>query len=184
MKRLFIAVKIVPNPEFLYQYEEIISTLKANKMNWIKPDNFHLTLKFLGKVGDDRVGEIVESLEKVRFDPYRLTIENLGIFGSRYKPRVLWTKLNDNGETVELAEDIVERMHKIGFLRDRQNFVPHLTLARIKNIPDNKYFQNKLQSVKETFFQESEVEGFHLYQSILRPEGVEYRSLYYFPLGK
>ncbi len=181
MKRLFIAIKIVPNQEFLYQYEVIMLCLKANKMNWIQPDHFHLTLKFLGLIADDKIDEIEQELKQVHFKPFVISIEKLGIFGSRYKPRVLWTKVQDNGEMRILAEEIIERMHRIGLKRDRQNFVPHLTLARIKNIPDNMYFQQKLQSVKGTFFQEYRVDGFHLYQSILSPKGVKYRSLSYFP---
>ena len=181
MKRLFIALKIKGKPEFLYNYEGVIEGLNSQKINWTKPENLHLTMKFLGKVENDKIPEIVNALKKIEFNPYSISIENLGLFGSKYDPRVIWAKVNDEGETGLLAEKVISSLEKIGFSRDRQNFVPHLTLGRIKKVSDNKHFHNKFNAVKEVYFQEDRVEGFHLYQSILVQDEIQYRSVQYFP---
>jgi 2'-5' RNA ligase len=181
MKRLFVAIKIKANPEFLYNYEELIEGLKSQKINWISPDNLHLTMKFIGKVENERVSEIVNILKEISFNPYSVSIDKLGLFGSKYDPRVIWAKVNDEGETALLTEKVISSLENIGFVRDRQNFVPHLTLGRIKKVSDNKHFHNKFNAVKKIYFQEDKVEGFHLYQSILAKDKIVYQSIQYFP---
>ncbi len=181
MRRLFIALKIKGNPEFLYNYERVIEGLKSQKINWTNPENLHLTMKFLGKTEAKKVPEIITALKEINFNSYSITIENLGLFGSKYAPRVIWAKVNDQGETVLLAEKVISSLEKIGFQRDRQNFVPHLTLGRIKRISDNKHFHNKFNSVKEVYFQEDRVNGFHLYESVLTNDKIIYKSVHYFP---
>ena len=184
MKRLCIASKIHPSNNFIDNYETVRNALKAHRIKWIEPDNLHITLKFLGPVAEERIPDIIGKLEEVRFVPYPVTLKDLGIFGSKYAPRVIWTKVNDRGETNLLANQIIDKMEAVGFPRDRQNFVPHLTLGRIKHTNGTRYFFKKFNSVKDMFFQEDNIQDFYLYESILKKDGPEYRVLRRFPVRK
>jgi 2'-5' RNA ligase len=68
-------------------------------------------------------------------------------------------------------------VEQIGWERDRQNFVPHLTIARIKHVPDKKLFQQFIDENRNAFIQEVSVAEFHLYESILLREGPVYKVL-------
>ncbi len=182
MKRLFIAIKVHPDASFLAQYEIIKESLRANKISWVKPENFHTTLKFLGNVSTDKMGEIKNELSKIQKPGYDITIRELGIFGSRYKPRVLWAKIEDQDNTKHLALEIIDKMELIGFPKDRQNVVPHLTLGRIHRLHNTAYFHSKLQRVKKSFLLTNRIDAFYLYESVPVGRGVEYRILGKYPM--
>ena len=66
---------------------------------------------------------------------FTIDFNRTGIFGSRYTPRVLWLGMqNTPQELYDLEEDLLTTFDNIGYLRDRQNFVPHITLGRIKKV--------------------------------------------------
>ena len=111
-----------------------------------------------------------------------LDIRNTGIFGSSYKPRVIWFGIEKNEQLTGLASEVLNAMDKIGFKRDRQNFVPHLTVGRIKYIDLKISFQQVIDKYKVTEIQKQEVTGFYLYESILRPQGPEYKVIKRFEL--
>jgi 2'-5' RNA ligase len=101
----------------------------------------------------------------------------VGIFGSAYDPRVIWFGMQKAEPLKALADDVLTSVEKIGWERDRQNFVPHLTIARIKYVPDKKLFQKVIDENKNAFIQEIYVAEFHLYESILLREGPLYKVL-------
>jgi 2'-5' RNA ligase len=111
-------------------------------------------------------------------------LQKSGIFGSRYDPRVIWLGTNNNQELTALGEDVLNSLDVAGFSRDRQNFVPHLTLGRIKQLTNKKYFQEVIAQYHETFFQKLTVEQFYLFESILQPSGPVYKVLKSYDLKK
>jgi 2'-5' RNA ligase len=134
--RTFIAIEIP---------SEIKSTLAALQndlrragadVSWAKPENVHLTLKFLGEVDERRIGEI----EKVcvssaaDFKPFTLSLNGKGVFPNLRQPRVLWAGLaGDIENVVEIRRRLEDGLALIGLEREEKAFSPHLTIGRLKS---------------------------------------------------
>jgi len=179
MKRLFVAVKIEPDEDLLQAFWALQRALQFEKISWVKPENFHLTLKFLGKTPEEKLPAIRNALNHVvlKHTPFRLRLSGTGIFGSSYKPRVLWFGVEENPAMSRLGKDVLDALDTAGFPRDRQNFVPHLTIGRIRKIEHKKLFQEAVAAHRYDFLQESPVEKIILYESLLKPSGVIYKPI-------
>jgi len=184
MKRLFVAVKIKAGPDFLNTFYKLKNELEFEKINWVDENNLHFTLKFLGKTENSQIDNINYILEQIATTTQimKLDIENLGIFGSRYKPRVIWAGIASNKPLLELAENVLNKLDEAGFKRDRQNFVPHITLGRIKHIRDKKHLKKVIDENRTLIQQEEQVKKIYLYESMLKPEGPHYKVVKSFDL--
>ncbi len=182
MKRLFLAIPIkTTDNDFIPLLNGLRSQLAHEKrINWVKPNNIHLTLKFIGDTRQDEVSKIIEGVGEMlkRHKSFTMDFNRTGIFGSRYAPRVLWLGMqNTPQELIDLEEDTLTTFDELGFLRDRQNFVPHITLGRIKDLCEKQYFQKIVAGIEQKSYISQEVNEIILYQSILRPEGAVYREI-------
>ena len=184
MKRLFVAVKIDPEKNFMSSLVALRQALQWEKISWVKPGNFHITLKFLGKTPEEKLPDIRKALQKAAsgFGPFPLTIAGTGLFGSSYKPRVLWFGTRENETMKQLGEAVLDALDAAGFPRDRQNFVPHLTIGRIRKVEHKKLFQEAISAHRHDFLQESPVDRIILYESLMKPGGVEYKPVMEFDL--
>jgi RNA 2',3'-cyclic 3'-phosphodiesterase len=177
MKRLFAAVKIQPSAEFLKTYNSLKSGLHFAHITWVKPESIHVTLKFLGETEEKRIPDISKVLREVagRHQPFTSELIDVGIFGSSYNPKVIWFGIEKSEPLKQLGKDVLVSCETIGWERDRQNFVPHLTIGRIKDVTDKHLFQSVIDMHKKTRMQEVRVNEFHLYESILTREGPIYK---------
>jgi len=185
MKRLFAAIKIHPTETFMQHYYSLKKPLKEEKIKWVEPGNLHLTMKFFGETPEKHIPVISEALGKAAQETpaFGFNIKDTGIFGSKYQPRVIWLGIAPHEDIVTLAENIFSNLKAAGIPRDRQNFVPHLTVARIKFLEDKKNFQQVIEKHRQVFIQNEEVKEFHLFESILRPQGPIYSILETYSLG-
>ena len=184
MKRLFAAIKIHPSETFislLYQFKQV---LRNENIKWVEPNNIHITLKFFGETEESRIAEIIERLNMVaaKHKPFKFYIKGAGVFGSSYDPRVIWFGIKENKELQNLSTDVLNSMEKIGWAKDRQNFVPHLTMGRIKHIADKTKLKELVNKYKDVDIQEENLNEFYLYESILKPQGPIYTILDTFTL--
>lgn len=187
MKRLFVAIHLQPAETLLSLLKLLKSKLQADQINWVRTENMHLTLKFLGETPEQKIPSMAELLlhSAQKNQPFHLQFDRTGIFGSRYDPRVIWLGANSvPNNLLQLAENVLDSMDQIGFARDRQNFVPHLTLGRVKRLTDRNYFQSVVQAIPQQVYLDAEVQQFILYESILRREGPLYREIQRFDLHK
>jgi 2'-5' RNA ligase len=177
MKRLFAAIKIHPSEEFLKTYNSLKAGLKFCRITWVKPESIHVTLKFFGETEERRIPDITGVFREValRHDPFSSELVNVGIFGSSYNPKVIWFGIEQAEPLKKLGQDVLQSLESAGWERDRQNFVPHLTVGRIKEVPDKRLFQQIIDMHKNSRMQEFSVWEFHLYESILNREGPVYK---------
>lgn len=184
MKRIFAAIKINPNENFLRIYNELKSACRYDKINWVKPNNVHITLKFFGETEESRIDKIVSGLSDIANNHNRFSfdLKNAGIFGSHYKPRVVWFGVDGIQKIESLANDILDEMDELGFEKDRQNFVPHLTIGRIKYTDNKTLFQQTIEKYKSINIQSQTVDRFYLIESFLHSSGPVYEILEEFPL--
>ena len=185
MKRLFAAIKVSPAEEFLSRYYALKRNLDKEKIKWVEPENIHITLKFFGETPDHHIPGISVALQKASQEnnPFEYSIINTGIFGSSYNPKVIWFGIEPTDRIIKLSESTFVALEQIGIERDRQNFVPHLTIARIKVLEDKAFFQKVIDKYKEGFIQKEEVSEFHLLESELSPKGPKYTVIESYPLS-
>lgn len=179
MKRLFAGIKLTPDKNLLKTFDTLRYALQWEKISWVKPENFHITLKFFGKTPEEKLPDIQKALQEVAsgYQTFTLTMTGTGIFGSSYKPRVIWFGTENNETLKQLGEKILNALDEAGFPRDRQNFVPHLTIGRIRKIEHKKNFQEAITAHRHDFLQECTVDKIILYESLLKPGGVVYKPL-------
>jgi 2'-5' RNA ligase len=178
MKRLFVAVKIEPDTRLLETYNALRYALQFEKISWVKPGNFHITLKFLGKTPEEKLPDIRKALKETtaQQQPFTLNLAGTGLFGSSYNPRVIWFGTENNAALKQLGEAVLNTLDAAGFPRDRQNFVPHLTIARIRKIEHKKMFREALATHRNDFLQKQAIDKVILYESLLKPSGAVYRE--------
>jgi 2'-5' RNA ligase len=177
MKRLFLAVKIQPNDSFIELYQSLRKDLYAEKIRWIDIKNLHLTLKFFGETDESKINIIDQFMQAVvcSHNAFDFQISDLGIFGSNYQPKVIWLGTAGNQLLISLAEQILNELASIGFARDRQNFVPHLTLGRINSINDKKRFTECIKKYNMKDIQNVDVNEIILFESILQKTAPIYK---------
>lgn len=187
MKRLFLAISMETNDN---GFQPLLSGLKSQlahekRINWVKPDNIHLTLKFIGNTRSEQIPDIIDKVGTMlrKHKTFTMDFNRTGIFGSRYAPRVLWLGMqNTPQELYDLEEDTLSVFDELGFLRDRQNFVPHITLGRIKELCEKQYFQKVVSGIEQKSYIRQEVREIILFQSILNPDGAIYKAIKKFEL--
>lgn len=187
MKRLFLAIPIKTNDNgFVPLLEGLKRQLShEQRINWVKPQHIHLTLKFIGDTHPDEIPKIIESIDALskHHKSFNMNFNRTGVFGSRYAPRVLWLGMqNTPQELYDLEEDTLSAFDKLGFIRDRQNFVPHITLCRINDLCEKQYFQKIVAGIEQMSYINQNVDEIILFQSILRPEGAIYKKIKSFAL--
>jgi RNA 2',3'-cyclic 3'-phosphodiesterase len=177
MQRLFLAAKIHPNACFYELYQSLRKELTHEKIRWVDINNLHLTLKFFGETDESKVAIIDNFMQSLlsAFRIFDFRISDLGIFGSRYQPKVIWLGTAQNEYLIRLAEQVLNELARIGYERDRQNFVPHLTLGRINSIGDKPGFDKAIQSHKIIDIQKVEVTEIILFESVLQKTGPVYK---------
>ena len=170
MRRLFIAFEFVPNKDFLVFHSGICRSFsKLDRVNLVKPDLMHITLKFLGKTDENRIPVIIEGIQNATkgISAFEVKTEKVGFFGSRYQPRVLWLGISKTESLLQLYTRLQKENTKIGFKADFGNFVPHLTLARINKIDDKHFFWKRIEALPQDFTQQMQMDKIVLYESIL-----------------
>jgi RNA 2',3'-cyclic 3'-phosphodiesterase len=134
--RLFAAVE-VPEPH-KRSIEKSIQALRmalVGAVRWVPRENWHATLKFLGEVPDDRVGDVSSVLAAVcSASPSTTTsLTDVGAFPSLGRARVLWAGLEDPGSRMaSLASALETAFGEAGFRQESRDLHPHVTLARIR----------------------------------------------------
>jgi len=184
MKRIFAAIRIIPNEKLLQIYNELKSECRNDKINWVVPQNLHITLKFFGETENDKIHDIISVLSETakRHTGFSFYLKDVGIFGSHYKPKVIWFGVDGMGELKALANDVLDSLEDLGFERDRQNFVPHLTIGRIKYTDNKELFRKTIERYKSVNIQKQTIDRYYLIESILSSHGPVYKVLESFQL--
>jgi 2'-5' RNA ligase len=130
--RLFIALNLPKNERArVYRASAALRDAKL-PIRWIEPDNYHLTLKFLGEVHQDRVTAVEEIVQKVADGtvPFDISLGGFGAFPTIRKPRVVWMGIVASAELRCLKQDLEWGLADVGFEAETRAFHPHVTLGR------------------------------------------------------
>ncbi|URA10084.1 RNA 2',3'-cyclic phosphodiesterase [Thermospira aquatica] len=177
--RVFIALDI--SEELRQMIAEEVKGWKRRlpELSWTTPEQWHLTLAFLGEVAPPRVERIRTELEKFSHERFSLAIGETGVFPSWESPRVFWAGVNCPETLQNFYDTLWGMLEKEGFPREERDFHPHLTLARIKHSLTTKE-KETLRSFSLRTLEES-VATFSFYRSELHPAGARYTKLATYP---
>lgn len=182
--RAFIAVEL--DPAIKESLLALIRDLRATRaaVRWVAPAGMHLTLKFLGAIDDGQALRVKDVLTQVvsRHRPFPIQVEGTGAFPGERNPRVLWAGFSAAPELLALQSDLDKALEAEGFEREARDFSPHLTLGRVKGPERLAQAMAELARHRERTFGSMTVGALALFESLLRPEGAEYRKLFEAPL--
>lgn len=148
-------------------------------VRWVKPENIHLTLKFLGDVEENIVEGIIDSLKGTcdKHSTFSLELSGIGVFPNKKSPRVLWVGLTGSKILPVVQQEIDIEMATMGFKREKRRFAPHLTLGRFKSSFGKKDLLDKVSSDMNTEFGLIEVNSVSLMRSNLGPAGAKHTTI-------
>lgn len=127
MPRLFTALEI---PGHLVPRLEMLRGRLAGA-RWIRPESYHLTLRFAGDIEEPEADDFVEALCEVAVEPFTLRLSGVGSFGGR-RPRALWAGVEACEPLIRLHRAHERAARKAGLAPETRNFAPHVTLARLR----------------------------------------------------
>src|SRR5262245_38692415 len=134
--RTFIAVEISPSVKA--RAGDLIDKLRVApaEINWVRPQQMHLTLKFLGDVPDTETPDICRVVNYVAagFEPFEITCRGAGAFPNPREPRTLWIGIEDGADELKRLQAVIEDAlkAKLGYPKEHRGFHPHLTIGRVK----------------------------------------------------
>jgi 2'-5' RNA ligase len=128
MPRLFTGVEIPPD------VGQALASLRGGLpgARWIDPENYHLTLRFIGDVDDMIAGEVASMLGRVKRGAFELRMDGLTSFGGR-KPRAVVATVAGAQALVEVQAEHERLMQRIGLEPEGRKYTPHVTLARLRD---------------------------------------------------
>ncbi len=182
--RCFIAIELPEEAKRgLARLKKELESTEHKFVKWVDPRGIHLTLKFLGNIPAKQTTEITEAMVKaVRGIPrFHLEISGLGAFPNLRQARVFWVGIG--GEVNKLSRlqgNIDSALTALGFAKEEHSFVPHLTLARIRQGASPLERRSFGELVGTTVFEDKyhvEVEAISLMRSQLTPAGAIYTCL-------
>jgi 2'-5' RNA ligase len=154
-----------------------------SKLSWTRPGNWHVTLKFLGDIGDDRVEPISRALAGVAWDGFAVRGGGGGFFPGPDRPKVVWVGLALGADQCrDLAGRIERALEPLGLEPERRPFSPHLTVARVKR-GERDPWPEALSALAAMDWPEFRAERFTLWKSELSSQGPTYTALAEFPAG-
>jgi RNA 2',3'-cyclic 3'-phosphodiesterase len=176
--RLFIAIEI---PESIRTaFAALLKDFRAlaPQLKWVRPENLHVTLKFLGETESQKLGPLQNVLSGVRSaEPANLEFRGLGFFPNEKRPRVFWAGMEASANLKSLAVDIDQAVHKLGFNLEERPYAPHLTLARISLPIIPPKLRKGIEEKSGLAFGSLTTREFHLIESKLKPTGAEYTTV-------
>ncbi len=178
-RRLFIAL---PLPEPIRAEIETLLSPRLPDVGWTRPEQLHLTLRFLGDVDSARIEELETALARVRVEPFVLPVEGVGAFPPDRPPRVLWVGVGRGHPRLhQLRQRIDDTILQAGHPLDVKTFSPHITLGRC-DPPGGGHVRRWLEQHREFAAAPFRVSSFELLSSELRPAGPVHTSLRHFSL--
>ncbi len=178
--RTFIAIEL---PEkIIYTIRKVQEEIKSYglKIRWVRPENIHLTLKFLGDIKEADTEKVARAVSEsvTGYPPISLAVKGIGVFPGIKRPRVLWLGISKQLDLLTaLQKTLDEKLEAIGFPKEKRPFRGHLTLGRIKAKIDPKRLNDVLKEFTQFESEHFFAKRIILYKSELKPKGAVYTKL-------
>jgi 2'-5' RNA ligase len=168
--RLFVALDL---PRTLRDRLSMLAGGGLPGARWVPPDNYHMTLRFIGETPFHRAEEIDTALASLRARGFALTLSGVGTFTKGGRSTALWVGVERNPQLDHLQTKIETALQRCGLDPERRRFQPHVTLARLDNVPEGKLV-SYVQAHNLFRADPLPVEHFTLFSSLLGKEASVY----------
>jgi 2'-5' RNA ligase len=177
--RSFLAFDIEDH-EILRRLAEVQSML-ANSgadLKMVKPQNIHITIRFLGDIQPHMIDSIYEEMKKISFNPFMVELVGLGAFPKLNYPRVVWVGIKKGpNELKDVFKQLEPRLRRLGFSPDTKGFSPHLTITRVRTGRNKARLAELVRELENYEFGTIKAECLRLKKSDLTPRGPVYTNL-------
>ena len=164
MIRLFTALKIPDDVK-----EELVGLKESFPgVKWVKKNNLHLTLQFIGEISEEKYHKIKDELEDVQMSTFELCLGKVERFGEK----VIYASVEHSDDLMDLQQMVREKIESIVTV-EKKKFIPHVTLARLNeaSVHDLAAF---LQTNHDYESREFSIQSFCLFSSKLTKDGPIY----------
>jgi RNA 2',3'-cyclic 3'-phosphodiesterase len=188
--RLFVALEIPSAVRdnfaaLINEFRAVDASASRNRAHWVRAENLHVTLKFIGNLDAGKLDPIRAALAEVYSSgAVELNFRGLGFFPDEKRPRVLWAGMVASPNLAPLAAGLDARLEKLGIPRETREFAPHLTLARFDPSSISERLRAAARENAAREFGAVRTSDFHLFESKTRPTGAEYTRLSSFSFAK
>lgn len=179
MARAFIGIDIdeAVRQKLVAAQERLAAT--GAQLKLVEPPNIHVTMKFLGEVPEDKISTIVDALRKAvaGVAQFNINVRGIGVFPDLRYVRVVWAGVAEGrDEIMGLQQRIDREVGPLGF-RPERDFVPHLTIARVKTAKQKERLAAFVKEMANTEFGVTRAHAVELKQSTLTSKGPIYSTL-------
>lgn len=152
--------------------------LSGGRVKLVKPENIHMTLRFLGEIPSEKVDLISKEMDGLRFPQFKIELRGLGAFPKPNYPRVVWVGIKEGArELTEIFNQMEPRLTRLGVRPEPRPFHPHLTIARVKGGGRSKLV-DVIRDLSDYDFGIIEGRCFRLKRSTLTIKGPVYSTLH------
>jgi len=166
--------------------DELRRAAAAHGVGWVRPENLHLTLKFLGPVDEPRLVDVRAALAGAAAlaAPFELAVAGLGAFPTPARPRVVWAGVDRGGAALAaLAGAVEDALAPLGVPREARAFSAHVTLGRVRQPRGDPALAAALAAAAGRGFGVLRVARLSLMRSDLSPNGARYTEIDGWALG-
>lgn len=165
-RRIFVGIGFPQ--EILDEIGHIRKVIDGAK--WLRPENLHLTIAFIGNIDEDKCRLIETSLESVKFSPFKLRLQGTDF----WKQGVLWIGVKKSDVLDKLKIEVEKALIPCGYIPDVREFIPHVTIARINGKYSHDDLNNFLRHRADFKSPKFGVDHFSLYESKASDAGNNY----------
>jgi 2'-5' RNA ligase len=172
---------------FDIQNESLINRIAATQkllmqtnadLKLVEPKNIHITVRFLGPMNPDMVDKVYEAMRKVKFVPFTIQLQGLGVFPTVNYPRVVWAGITLGAEQLKsIFEQLEPMLHDLGFAPEPEGFNAHLTIARVRSGANKQRLVDFVNRQQGYEFGTIKASCLRLKRSQLSPLGPTYTTL-------
>jgi len=169
--RCFLGLKVKPTPELEHALEKL---RELDYTKTVKTEHLHVNIRFFRN--EENPEEIRKTLQNLETPKFEYQLKNLGTFPTQEFIRVVWAGTQDNQKITLLKKEVDNRLEELGHMPEK-NYVPHVTLARVKRKPDQR-IQKIITNHSGKNLGQQKAEHLTLWKSTLNEEGPEYEKLW------
>jgi len=180
--RSFIAFDI-DDPTIFARISAVQTQLSATgaDISIVRPENIHLTLRFLGDITRDMANQIGEEMKNLKYKPFEVELNGVGAFSNLRNIRVVWIGITRGESELKAIHGQLEpKLEALGFTPDRKGFSPHLTIARVRSGRNKIQLADCIKTLSDHEFGTIKVATIKLEKSTLTPKGPIYETLHEF----
>lgn len=187
MVRTFIGISL--EHSVVAEISQELSYLKHKfpNINWVKPQNIHITLKFLGNIEPNDLRGVFNKVDQIGHSvlPFALSIQSATVLPDCKRPRVVCAGTGmGTDEIVKLQKKVEECYDEFTNSSENKQYYPHVTLGRIKKPSYALGFEEYLSDLDNIDFGITDVDELVVYMSELGNNGAEYSPMYKIRLGE